>query len=1697
MKQLQINILLITVLLTVTALNAQQNQANYQVYFKQGIVIPDANLSSLSPDSLYEASDIQGNNFYRYIQFYAIPTQEQMREMERSGIKLLEYIPQAVYVAAIPVQLDFNQFKLMNIRSIWKIPVAHKMDARLEIRPFPDWVLKGDKIRLIIQYYGDIELATVQAELTGLQINIIENYESGHALIVQLSPDAIGELALKPFVRYLEFENEPGVPESDDGRNLHRSNAIDVEYFGGYDYDGTGVSVAINDDGFVGPHIDFKGRADQSDVIGDMEGSHGDMTVGIVGAAGNVNPLMRGMAPGAFLWVRNYSSSLPNTLSLHQNSSVMIFSSSYSDGCNAGYTSVTQMVDEQINDNPGLIQVFSAGNSNDSDCGYGAGNQWGNITGGHKMGKNVLTTANLYSNDMLAQSSSRGPASDGRIKPDISAHGQGHWSTYPDHAYAAGGGTSAAAPGIAGVLAQLHQAYRELNNGNNAPSALLKAALLNTANDLGNPGPDFKYGWGKVNAYKALKTIEQERYLSNSITQSVTNNHVLSVPAGVQEMRVMVYWHDVEASTAAAQALVNNLNMTIFDPFGLTHLPLVLDHTPNAVTLNNPAAPGIDSINNVEQIRISNPAAGNYSIHIQGASIPFGPQTYYLVYEYILNDIRVTYPIGGESLLPGSSDRIHWDAYGNSGTFTAEYSLDGISWSLLADNISGDARFIDFTVPDTVSHAKIRISRGTVSDMSDEYFSIIQTPDNVHVSSICANVNMLELQLEWNSVPNADSYDIFRLGSVYMDSVGHTSNLSYSLLVPDTNEEYWFSVRARGPGGVVGQRALAIKVDGNGCYLNCNSNADVGVASLISPASSAFGCGSSSLDITVNLTNLGSTIQSGFLIYYQLDNNMIVEDTFTNTLGGGMQLPFTFSIPVTPNYPGFHTLLVWTDLPNDGAPCNDTLNAGFQYFEPIVSYPYQEDFEGADFPPLTIQIINPDAGLTWEKREVTGSDGSLTNAAYINNYAYNSSGQEDFLSLLSFDLTNTSFAELSFDLAYTPYATSYVDGLRIDVSTNCGQSFTPVYYKSGSALATLAGPTSASWAPDSASHWRRDTVDLSTYTGNYITVRFVSITGYGNNLYLDQIELKNSNLPTYCIPVSNCTVGDEIDDFMLNTINQVGTGCGTDGYSNFLAYATSLEKGQTYNLTVSTNYSNQFVSVWIDLNNDLIFDNTTERLLFDFNLPAVGIQYSAPLTIPSGANVGAHRMRVRARWSASCNDPCATFSYGETHDYTVIIIDPIPQVPQVWLGSGFEMCQGDVQMLSPQVWGGEPPYSYAWSTGETTESILVNPLVSSNYSLTVSDANLLMATDEVAVTVHEAPLVNLGADLTLLQGYLASLDAGSGFETYLWNTGETTQQITVSLQGIYSVTVTNANFCSGEDEIQLTVINSPGPGWFVGNTSNFHVIHVPSNASITIDGVAIETGDYIGVFYDSLGTLACGGFLPWTGTTGSLVAWGAEFGNDGFIPNEAFTWKIWKYSTGMEFNATASYIPTPMPNAGNFVSNGLSGILSLEAIIPAMQTLQLIQGWSIISSYIQADNPLIDTIFAPVASHVIILKDGDGSVYWPLWNLNLIGDLDPTEGYQLKMSAAQVLEIYGVAVNPTTTLMNCPAGWSILSYLHPYPANILLMLSPIYSSIIIVKDGAGHLLWPLWEINEIGTMHPGKGYQILLSNPQNFTYPAL
>ncbi|GEM_PF-495192 len=168
---------------------------------------------------------------------------------------------------------------------------------------------------------------------------------------------------------------------------------------------------------------------------------------------------------------------------------------------------------------------------------------------------------------------------------------------------------------------------------------------------------------------------------------------------------------------------------------------------------------------------------------------------------------------------------------------------------------------------------------------------------------------------------------------------------------------------------------------------------------------------------------------------------------------------------------------------------------------PAVSLPNTQDFSGA-FAPAGWNVQNPDAGLTWAAQTTT----CYGQSAYINFFNYLSQGQEDFLLSPLYNLTGFATATLSFDVAYARYDGSFFDGLRVEVSTNCGSSYTTVYLKTGSTLAT-APDNINNFVPANCSQWRTETVDLSPYAGNPVLVRFVALNGYGNNLYIDNVNL--------------------------------------------------------------------------------------------------------------------------------------------------------------------------------------------------------------------------------------------------------------------------------------------------------------------------------------------------------------------------------------------------------------------------------------------------------------------------------------------------------------------------------------------------------------------------------------------------------------
>ncbi|MFA7274846.1 MAG: S8 family serine peptidase [Crocinitomicaceae bacterium] len=1079
-------------------------QENHTISFQgQSFEIPENN-SSFQWENKREFN----GGHYVWIQFYHSPDQTVQNELKIQGIELLNYYKKATYLAFVPSYFDKSKLNNFGVRGCIYISNEQKIHQIIRNNEFDAWAISGGNRLVNVVLYSNVSIEKCLLDLSKLKISILESPKNSNTLMISVPVNQLNDLVSLPYIQWVEEISSPSVKDDNRGRNLHRSNSLDTQTGAGRNYTGDGIGVLVRDDGIVGPHIDFEGRIDNSNASNSGP-THGDGVAGIFAGAGNLDPLMRGMAAGASIYVTNYASSFLDaaTTGLINAGTVQITNSSYSDGCNSGYTSGSQTIDQQMSTHPSLLHVFSGGNDGTSNCGYGAGGNWGNITGGHKQGKNAIATANVYFDGSLVTSSSRGPAYDGRIKPDIAANGQNQNSTDENNTYQVFGGTSGAAPGIAGISAQLYEAYADANAGALPKAALIKAALLNTANDAGNIGPDYKFGWGIVNGLRAAKLIEDNHFLSSTISNGGSNLHNIVIPAGAKQVRFMVYWSDPASAPGVSTCLVNDIDLKVTAPNSTVYFPWILDPTPNATSLDAPATNGVDHLNNMEQVLFNNPIAGTYTINITGFDIAFGPQEYFVVYEILTNPITVTYPNMGESFVPGETESLHWDAINPSGSTLLEYSNNnGASWTTITTVSAGITNYA-WTVPNSITGtAKIRVTNNGNSDSNDETFSIANVVTGQQIIKVCPD----SATFVWNPVSNALSYDLYLLGVKYMEVVGSSTTTSISVPIANYAQPIWFAVVARNNTlGWKSRRTIASYYGGG--LLNCSIPNDLELSTINNDASdfSSICNGSSPAYVSVKITNTGLNSQSNFPISFQVNSNTAITETYTGTINSGQQVNYTFTTPISGFTNGASTLTCEVTLAGDQFAGNNQQILSFSNQSTAIATPFLETFDLGGFPSMWT-ILNADGNMTWQLTSVTGAAGTSTSAMFMNHFSYTATGQEDIFQTEIMNISSST-AGLSFDLAKANYSSSFADGLKVDISTDCGLTFQNIYDKSGALLETVANQSN-SWSPSAANQWRNEIVDLAPFlsAGNAM-FRFTAVNGYGNSTYIDNINI-NSDL---------------------------------------------------------------------------------------------------------------------------------------------------------------------------------------------------------------------------------------------------------------------------------------------------------------------------------------------------------------------------------------------------------------------------------------------------------------------------------------------------------------------------------------------------------------------------------------------------------
>jgi len=221
---------------------------------------------------------------------------------------------------------------------------------------------------------------------------------------------------------------------------------------------------------------------------------------------------------------------------------------------------------------------------------------------------------------------------------------------------------------------------------------------------------------------------------------------------------------------------------------------------------------------------------------------------------------------------------------------------------------------------------------------------------------------------------------------------------------------------------------------------------------------------------------------------------------------------------------GSHVLTVFSTSPNgtaDLSPGNDTVRK-IVTIAPIIDAPVTEGFESTTFPPANWSIQNPDGLLTWERTTSTAKTG--TGSMVIRNYDYPTSNTEDKFSspVIKYEAAVDSFF-VSFDYAYSqgaqyPGSTNLpLDTLEVQITQDCGQTFTTVWKKWGETLQTIGDPNfpnTSFFTPNNNNQWRSINIYLSPVIGNKdFQVYFDAKSNHQNNLYLDNINIYPKILP--------------------------------------------------------------------------------------------------------------------------------------------------------------------------------------------------------------------------------------------------------------------------------------------------------------------------------------------------------------------------------------------------------------------------------------------------------------------------------------------------------------------------------------------------------------------------------------------------------
>jgi hypothetical protein len=536
-----------------------------------------------------------------------------------------------------------------------------------------------------------------------------------------------------------------------------------------------------------------------------------------------------------------------------------------------------------------------------------------------KNAKNVLTVGavigipsgyNKKEDVVMSTFSSWGPTDDGRIKPDIVAHGVSVFAPVAtnDSSYDYQNGTSMAAPGAAGSLLLLQElSHRFTLNG--APrilkSATVKGLAIHTANEAGlYPGPDYKFGWGLLNISEAAQVLNTA-FTNNNSTNSPhliyedtlinggSKSYTITA-SGNGPVKATIVWTDVKGS---ASSLLNDVS-----PELINDLDLVITQGPKTFNTwnlsptspDNPAFRGINSIDNVEKVELDTSLVGtDYIVTVKHkGTLERGQQNYSLMIS----------GAGGKAYCSSA-------ATSTAGTKIDSIQLNNIKFSkTTADNyVDNTALFVNGEANSIVSlFLKLSSADATNNNRFVKVFidynnnGVFDANELVHTSSALTNGdysanfslpgNLIVNQLNKLRVVVTEATAASNVIDCGPYTAGETQDYTLRVVNPSTDLQL---LEITNPVGGVADKAVqyvTVKVANNG---------------------------------TNKLTNIPITLE----VKKGNETILNITETFTGRLYGSEIMSYTFQKPISIELSQTYTIKATTNLANDQQTGNNSMTA--------------------------------------------------------------------------------------------------------------------------------------------------------------------------------------------------------------------------------------------------------------------------------------------------------------------------------------------------------------------------------------------------------------------------------------------------------------------------------------------------------------------------------------------------------------------------------------------------------------------------------------------------------------------------------------------------------------------------------------------------------------------------------------------------